>query len=107
MLIVISTYSGVPKYESFLVSLFSLKRNMWKKLHCINQSKKYIFTFGWFKVNGCSFRDSNSLFLPLSVGSQLLTLKASTTTAADDIHRQRIHMKSHALFSLKDKSKKK
>ena len=57
-----------------------------------------------------------------------LTLKAPTTTAADDIHkyfsffflsekiridvssessaRQRIHMKNQALFSLKDKSKK-
>ena len=49
-----------------------------------------------------------------------LTLKAPITTAADDIHtyffivfqriifsaNQRIHMKSQALFSSKDKSKK-
>ena len=54
----------------------------------------------------------------------VLTLKAPITTAADDIHkncfsekirldvssessaRQRIHMKTQALFSSKDKSKK-
>ena len=46
----------------------------------------------------------------------MLTIKAPISTAADDIHkyffivrldaRQRIHIKNHALFSLKDKSNK-
>ena len=65
--------------------------------------------------------------IDVSVNGRLLTLKASITTAADNIHkcvfhcfsekirldvssessaRQRIHQKNQAFFSLKDKSRK-